>query len=464
MIRPTVMQTVGLVRRVLDSSGVQATDLAGVLLVGGSSRIPLISQVVGEELGVPTRVDAHPKLVVARGAATASRDVRPQDRAVSAPAGTGGAGRKKLIVAGAAVAVLAVAGVVVATQLGGDDDPATNPPVDSATVTSAGPASSVAPSEVTTPVTSPSTSPASTAPPSTATPTTPPPTTPDVPQLTLGAPIAVPDFPDMLAFDGDELWLTATGGRVLARLDPDTGEVRGTVDVGPDPVEVVFGEDEGLWVSLREQGAVARFDPTTGEELDRVELPERRPTNLAVGGGSLWVTMRDGLAHVDVASGAVSEVPIPDASALFLDGDTLWVARREARAVVPVDVTTRTVGEASFPTGENPDAITVADGVLWVANRGTSDRPGETVSRIDLATGETTLATVGAGPSGIAVDGDRVWVISAEAGTLTLLHGPTGEALLGEEVGARPLGLLVHGDGLWVTLANADQVRRVDVG
>jgi actin-like ATPase involved in cell morphogenesis/streptogramin lyase len=456
MIRPTVLQTVGLVRRVLDSSGVQPSDLAGVLLVGGSSRIPLISQVVGEELGVPTRVDAHPKLVVARGAATASRDVRTQSRGASAtPRPDGGGGRRtKLLVAGAAaVVVLAAAGIVVATQRG-DDDPATNP-----SGTAAAASVPTAPTAPTTPATSPAT-----AAPSTATPTSPPSTVPVVPDLSLAEPVAVPDFPDMFAFDGDELWLTTTGGRVLARLDPATGEVRGTVDVGPDPVEVVFDQDDGLWVSLRGQGVVARYDPTTGEELQRVEFPDRRPTGLAVGGGSLWVTMRDGLAHVDIASGEITEIPIPDAGAMHLTDDTLWVARREERVVVPVDVATRSVGGEQFPTGENPDTVVVADGVMWVANRGTSERPGDTVARIDMATGDTTLATVGAGPSDIAVDGERVWVTSVGTGTLSLLHAPTAEVLLTEEVGPRPLDILVHDGGLWVSLADADQVRRVDVG
>ena len=36
---------------------------------GGSSRIPFIPQTVAEQLGIPVRIDAHPKLVVATGAA-----------------------------------------------------------------------------------------------------------------------------------------------------------------------------------------------------------------------------------------------------------------------------------------------------------------------------------------------------------------------------------------------------------
>lgn len=69
MIRPMLHQTVEAVRHVLDSSDVDADELSAVLLVGGSSRIPAVSELVRAELGVPVRIDAHPKLVVARGAA-----------------------------------------------------------------------------------------------------------------------------------------------------------------------------------------------------------------------------------------------------------------------------------------------------------------------------------------------------------------------------------------------------------
>ena len=43
--------------------------LSAVLLVGGSSRIPLISQLVSAELGRPVALDVHPKHSVALGAA-----------------------------------------------------------------------------------------------------------------------------------------------------------------------------------------------------------------------------------------------------------------------------------------------------------------------------------------------------------------------------------------------------------
>ncbi len=45
-----------------------------MLLVGGSSRIPLIAEEVRKETGRPVAVDTHPKHAVALGAASSGRD------------------------------------------------------------------------------------------------------------------------------------------------------------------------------------------------------------------------------------------------------------------------------------------------------------------------------------------------------------------------------------------------------
>ncbi|MQA61530.1 MAG: Hsp70 family protein [Actinophytocola sp.] len=69
MVRPTLHSTIEALRRALRSASVSPEQLHSVLLVGGSSRMPLVSQLVGAELGRPVAVDAHPKHAVALGAA-----------------------------------------------------------------------------------------------------------------------------------------------------------------------------------------------------------------------------------------------------------------------------------------------------------------------------------------------------------------------------------------------------------
>jgi actin-like ATPase involved in cell morphogenesis len=72
MIRPPLAETVGALRRAVRSAELEPEQVDKVLLVGGSSRIPLVAEVVGAALGRPIAVDAHPKNAVALGAAVAA--------------------------------------------------------------------------------------------------------------------------------------------------------------------------------------------------------------------------------------------------------------------------------------------------------------------------------------------------------------------------------------------------------
>ncbi len=69
MIRPQVEETVAALRRAVGSAGLTPDQLTTVLLVGGSSRIPLVAQLVSEQLGRPVAVDTDPKNAIAMGAA-----------------------------------------------------------------------------------------------------------------------------------------------------------------------------------------------------------------------------------------------------------------------------------------------------------------------------------------------------------------------------------------------------------
>jgi YVTN family beta-propeller protein len=73
MIRAPVESTIGTLSRALRTADVAPARLSAVLLIGGSSRIPLIAEMVSHALGRPTVVDAHPKHSVALGAAILAR-------------------------------------------------------------------------------------------------------------------------------------------------------------------------------------------------------------------------------------------------------------------------------------------------------------------------------------------------------------------------------------------------------
>ncbi len=56
-------------RQALRDAKVKAKDVDGVVLVGGSTRMPLVQRAVGELFGRPPLIDLDPDEVVALGAA-----------------------------------------------------------------------------------------------------------------------------------------------------------------------------------------------------------------------------------------------------------------------------------------------------------------------------------------------------------------------------------------------------------
>jgi actin-like ATPase involved in cell morphogenesis len=90
MVRPALSDSIEALKRALRSANVTPDDLHSVLLVGGSSRMPLVAQLVGAELGRPVAVDAHPKHAVALGAAwlaSGALSATAEERAVTGKSG-----------------------------------------------------------------------------------------------------------------------------------------------------------------------------------------------------------------------------------------------------------------------------------------------------------------------------------------------------------------------------------------
>jgi molecular chaperone HscA len=69
LIAPLVERTIRVCRSVLDDAGIDATDVNGVVLVGGSTRVPLVRRRVAELFGREPLADINPDEVVAVGAA-----------------------------------------------------------------------------------------------------------------------------------------------------------------------------------------------------------------------------------------------------------------------------------------------------------------------------------------------------------------------------------------------------------
>lgn len=96
LIRPTVQATVDLLVRAVHSAGLTPAQLDGVLLAGGSTRIPVVRELLAAAFPVPVEVEPDPQLTAATGAALAAGQVvsprprRPVPPPRSAPVSGGG--------------------------------------------------------------------------------------------------------------------------------------------------------------------------------------------------------------------------------------------------------------------------------------------------------------------------------------------------------------------------------------
>ena len=69
MIREPVMQTIALIRTILEENNYSHEDIDRIVFIGGPSRIPLVRQMVSNELGIAADLKTDPMTAVAVGAA-----------------------------------------------------------------------------------------------------------------------------------------------------------------------------------------------------------------------------------------------------------------------------------------------------------------------------------------------------------------------------------------------------------
>ncbi len=78
MVGPLLDESVKALTRAITGTDLEPSDITSILLVGGSSRIPLVAQRVTSALGRPVAVDADPKNAIARGAARSGEGLADQ--------------------------------------------------------------------------------------------------------------------------------------------------------------------------------------------------------------------------------------------------------------------------------------------------------------------------------------------------------------------------------------------------
>src|SRR5206468_11751105 len=79
LIQPLVDRTMDCVQRALDDANLTGSAVDKVVLVGGSTRTPLVSRLLEERMGQPAHQEVNPDLCVAMGAAIQAALIAGED-------------------------------------------------------------------------------------------------------------------------------------------------------------------------------------------------------------------------------------------------------------------------------------------------------------------------------------------------------------------------------------------------
>ena len=469
MIRAPIESSIGALTRTLSSADVSPGDLSGVLLVGGSSRIPLVARMVTEALGKPTVVDTHPKYAVALGAAAVARAQAGQrtltwepraaisgsGAAAAAPevggsSGSGGSGgppgggpgrsRRPLLFASLAVLIVLV---ILGTLL-----------VNNALRAGPGPEAAQELAQ----------SAAAVAPPDTAPPVV------SVPIPSTGAPIpvgATPGFAEVSP-NGRLLYVAGGNSKLVTVLDTSVNRVIATIPIAAGPPQFLTFSPDGrrVYVSIFDAsgsiGVVAVLDTTTNQVIGQIKV-RTRPFRAAVtsDGRTLYVPNHDSssVSVIDTSSLKVTREitvpPDPHWIEFAKDGSRAFTADHESNLIGVLDVASSSV-VAQIPVGTSPHALAVHPTRPLVAN---VNFDANTVTMIDTNTNRVTATIpVGKNPEAIdwSPDGRFAYAVNDGDNTVSVINAATDRVTATIPTGRTPTSIAVLPSGRQAYVTNLD--------
>jgi YVTN family beta-propeller protein len=230
--------------------------------------------------------------------------------------------------------------------------------------------------------------------------------------------IPIDGHPSAVTVAGGLVWVTDDTNHSVHVVDADSGEVTGRpIEVARNPIAIT-GSRDAVWIA-HASGKITRIDVRSRRASKPIAL-HGSFTSIALAGERVWVTdVERGLYGIDVR-----------------DHDD--VLRR--------------------PLKNGAVRVIRAGGDLWVTGR------EDTVTRFDPTSGASRDVDVGAGPIGLASDGERIWVADSDDGTATAVDETTGKVVRTVEVGRGPVAVVVTGGSVCVANQDDATVSRIDPG
>ncbi|MGR7023015.1 Hsp70 family protein [Geodermatophilus sp. URMC 62] len=488
LIRVPVESTLHALGRTLRTAAVAPGDLSAVLLVGGSSQIPLIAEMVSQEFGCPAVVDAHPKHAVALGAAVLGRRrartgltrvpvPRLQEAAPATVAATATGAATATVAAPPTSTEPPSRPVAAASRAGSPPAGPAGPPPGSPSSGPGAPSSSAA-AHPTAGVPAPG-------PPGEGTPggadgPKGPPALLAVAVLLLVALLGVtvlltgrgsPSGQD----DGSAAAAPPSAAAVPAPEVPAIAPVAasvpvpsttGTIPIGETPGYVVASPDgRRLYVAQRAAGTVSVVDTAVDQVVATIDVPSGPPqyVTLSPDGTRAYVSVWDDdrtVAAVSVLDTSTGEfgatVPMrsrPYVSAVSPDGTRLYVPNHDSDVLSVLDTRTAAlVAEIEVPPNPHWVELTPDGTRAYVA-----DHDSNVVAVVDTATDAVVdEVPVGTSPHSVAVHRSRPLVanVNYDAASVSVIDTDSNEVLATVPVGEGPQDVTWSADGRFAYVTN----------
>lgn len=192
--------------------------------------------------------------------------------------------------------------------------------------------------------------------------------------MKIGSPIQVGGQPYAMTVapkNSGNLWVASYDTDTIAFIKPGSTQATVIHGLGNGPKRMAESRTI-LFVANRNDGKVTEVDPFTGKLLGTINVGGN-PTAINYDNqrGALWVVdgKRDTVTRFSIAAGTRIGSPITvgsDPRRLTSKGGQMWVANFGDGTVTPINEMTGQRGP-SVHVGSHPDAVTASGGVIWVA-------------------------------------------------------------------------------------------------
>jgi streptogramin lyase len=238
----------------------------------------------------------------------------------------------------------------------------------------------------------------------------------------LGRALHLPRGVAAVAVGGGSVWVTDAKSGELLRIDDESGKVTQRIDVGGHPGPLVYGGGR-IWVADTKGAGIAAVDARSGRVVRRHLGPHTAPLRLATGAGSLWISSASTgqVHHIGLRAFAIGR-PIPAGrrpAGITVAHGLVWVADARSGSVIRLDPSVQAVSGSPIEVGERPGGIDAGPSSLWVTLAGE-----DAVRRLELPSGEPDGGpiAVGPAPSAVAIGTTAVWVVNDGDGTVTRIE------------------------------------------